>query len=221
MYVHGLQAESHLSCQAGCRVQMKSKGSRVIGRLKNNLTETYAHINTDLHLNWHVHTRQTGAHTNTDNHRTHIQRKQRLSQLVAVLPPPGTINVSSHLVTTWPSALAEDGWRSMGGERERDCVLGLKLAMIPPQGFARTCRVRANTHVCTQQEHTRSDTHIHSFLLSSLPPSICWHVLFISNDYFCRWCRQWFFPAVYGDNRKSRAYKTRPNPLKICLLSMN
>lgn len=148
----------------------------MIGRLKNNLLKTYAHIHTDSHRNWPLHTRRARAHTNTDNHHAHTQRQQRLSRLVAVLPPPGTINVSSHLVTTRPRALAEDEWRSMDGEKERDCVLGLKLAMIPPSRFCKgmqsTCK-----HTCMH----KTSTHKHAFYspLSLLPSAV-------SNNCFCR-----------------------------------
>ena len=66
------------------------------------------------------------------------------------------------------------GWMEIHGwsEGERDCVLGLKLAMIPPQGFARTCRVRANTHACTQA-HTCIHTHTH----------ICIHTHTLRHDF--------------------------------------
>lgn len=71
------------------------------------------------------------------------------------------------------------GWMEIHGRSEggRDCVLGLKLAMIPPQGFARTCRVRANTHACTQAHtcrhtHTRMHTHTLGHAFTLLSPSL-------------------------------------------------
>lgn len=125
-----------------------SKGLKII-------SENICWHHTYFNINWLMHT----IRTNTDNYCT--QRQQRQSRLVAVLPPPGTFTVSSHLITTWPCALAVDGWRSMNLERERDCVQGLTLAMIPPPRFYKDMQcmyVRANTHVWAEA-HTNTNRH--------------------------------------------------------------
>lgn len=146
------------------------------------------HTYTQVYKHWVV-------HTQTDNQHTHMQRQQRLSRLVAVLPPPGMINVSSHLVNPWPYALAEDGWRSKDWKRKRDCVLGLKLAMILPPRFCKDMQC-ANTHVCTQQtlRHTRT-----CFSLSSLPPSICWPGPLVLKTIFADGVDNVFFTAQCGE----------------------
>lgn len=128
---------------------------------------------------------------------------------MAVLPPPGTINVSSHLVTTWPSALAEDGWRSVDGwGREKLCP----RAKISNDSSPRFCKDMQSTckHTCMHI----TGTHIHSFYspLSFLPSAK--DVPFISKNYFYRWCRHCSLPAKCGDNGKCRAYKTRHKSCK-------
>lgn len=68
----------------------------------------------------------------------------------------------------------EDGWRSMGGEwGRRECVLGLKLAVILPSRFCKdiqsTCKRTCVhiTNICAQ-----SEPHTHIFLPCALPLSI-------------------------------------------------
>lgn len=68
----------------------------------------------------------------------------------------------------------------MEGEREggRDCVLGLKLAMIPPQGFARTCRDCVHVRLHREQVHTCTPTRC--FLL----PTLCVFYFDFNCDFF-------------------------------------
>lgn len=145
------------------QVRLKAKGGDFI--------KVPPQFNTPRHVRLNQRGERTGCTHTCERCTLIIKRRRGRSRLVAVLPPPGMINVSSHLITTWPAALARDGWRSVNG-RGGDCVLGLKLAMIPPQGFARTCRDCANTHVHTEKVHTCAPT-VH-FLLWTL------HILFLS-----------------------------------------
>lgn len=93
------------------------------------------------------------------------------SRLVAVVPPPGTTNVASHLVTLLQrkknkrkkNRMDGDPWMQQG---ERDGVRRLKLAVIPPQGFARTHRV--------QSKHTEKHTHTLAILDSPAPSVHYW-----------------------------------------------
>lgn len=107
--------------------------------------------------------RHTHAQTHKHSGGTVMERKWRLSRLVAVLPPPGTINVNSHLVTAWPSALTEDGWRSMDAERgERLCP----RAKISNDSSPRFCKdTQSNT--CTQGASIHTHTHTQWALLDS------------------------------------------------------
>lgn len=107
-----------------------------------------------------------------------IKRRRGRSRLVAVWPPQGMINVSSHLITTWPAALARDGWRSVngGGEREGLCP----RAKISNDSSPRFCKdmQRLCKHTCTQ----RASTHVHAHsVLSALNSS---YFILVFNGYF-------------------------------------
>lgn len=173
------RAPSILSSRLPCSNETESKGFCVIGRLKNNLIKTYAHIHTDLHL------KLACAHMAQSKHRQSLHTDTKKANSVSV---GGSVTStrddkrqfsSRHRMTlcTCRGWMEIHGWR----ERERDCVLGLKLAMIPPPRFCKdmqsTCK-----HTCMH----KTNTHTYIFLLCSLPLSICWHLPFILNNYFCR-----------------------------------
>lgn len=131
----------------------KSKRFCVFRRLKtNNFTRTH------LQMNWRGQMSCTRVHTQTQSLRSHRKKAEEVSVGGSVAPTRDDKRQlsSRHCVTlcTCKGWMEIHGW----GERERgrDCVLGLKLAMIPPQGFTRTCRVRVNTcmHRTSTQTHT-------------------------------------------------------------------
>lgn len=175
----------------------------MIVRLKNSLIKKKTWL---IYAQTGMGTKDTWNHTQTQSLHTHTKEVKAVSVDGSITSTrDDKRQFSSHHHMT---LCMEDGWRSMDGERgRRVCVLGLKLAVIPPPRFCKdiqsTCKRTCVhiTNICAQ-----SDQHA-SF---SLPLSIGWLVPFISNNYFYIWCRQLFI-ALCGDNEKHRVSKTKPN----------
>lgn len=166
----------------GCRVQMKwsPRGFAWIDGLNNLLQKHTRSFTSKLACAM----RRPPIPTNTD-----LSLRRRADAAMAVwigggVPPPGTMNVSSHHITVWPSAPAEDGWRSTDGKRERACVWGLKLATIPPSRF------------CKDMKYKETHTHTHKFL-SLILPLIWSHAFCVSQSWL-------LFKSTVQDTRGRR-----------------
>lgn len=128
------------------------------------------------------------------SHTLIIERRRGRSRLVAVLPLPGMINVSSHLITTWPAALARDGWRSVNGGRAGLCP----RAKISNDSSPRFCKdmQRPCKHTYTERKHTRAHPH-GAFCSQLLAYFILVLVLLAAFSCYI----QYFFPLMWTESK--------------------